>query len=64
MGLYFEGLVLDLILNKGFNFAISLESGKLHNLIERLHSSFIGFNRTCEPSFGKRVENSFMPAAL
>ena len=64
IGLYFEGLVLDPFLNKGFNFAILQESEKLPNLIERLHSSLIGFDKTCEPSFRKRPERSSIPAAL
>ena len=37
---------------------------KLPNLIERLHSSFIGFDKTREPSFRKRRERSSIPAVL
>ena len=51
--LLFEGLVLDPFLNKGFNFAILQESGKLPNLIDRFHSSLMGFDKTREPSFRK-----------
>ena len=57
-------MILDSFLNKGFNFAILQESGKLPNLIERLHSSLIGLNKTRKPSFRKRHERSFIPAAL
>ena len=64
VGLYFERLVFDPSLNKSFNFAILQESGKLPNLIERLHSSLIGFDKTREPSFRKRPERSSIPAAL
>ena len=51
-------------MNKGFNFAILQELGKLPNLIERLHNSLIGFDKTREPSFRKRHERSSIPAAL
>ena len=62
--LEFEGLVLGPFLNKGLNFAILQESGKLPNLTDRLHSSLKGFNKTQEPSFRKRPERSSIPAAL
>ena len=62
--LSFKRLVLDSFLNKGFNFAILQESGKFPNLIERLHSSLIGFDKTLEPSFRKRPKRSSIPAAL
>ena len=61
--LEFEGLVLGPFLNKGLNFAILQESGKLPNLIDGLHSSLMGFDETCEASFRKRPERS-IPAAL
>ena len=62
--LEFEGLVLGPFLNKGLNFAILQELGKLPNLTDRLHSSLKGFNKTQEPSFRKRPERSSIPAAL
>ena len=62
--LEFEGLVLGPFLNKGLNFAILQESGKLPNLTDRLHSSLKGFNKTQELSFRKRPERSSIPAAL
>ena len=40
-------------LNKGVNFAILQESGKLPHLIERLHSSLVDFDKTRETSFRK-----------
>ena len=64
IGLQFERLVLDPFLNKDFNFAILQESGKLPSLIDRLHSSIMGFDKTREPSFRKRPERSSIPAAL
>ena len=51
-------------MNKDFNFAILQESGKLPSLIDRLHSSIMGFDKTREPSFRKRPERSSIPAAL
>ena len=51
-------------MNKGFNFSILQESGKLPNLTDRLHSSLIGFDRSREPSFRKRPERSSIPVAL
>ena len=62
--LEFEGLVLGPFLNKGLNFAILQELGKLPNLIDGLHSSLNGFNKTQEPSFRKRPERSSILAAL
>ena len=49
---------------KGFNFEILQESVKCPNLTERLHSSFIGFDKTCKPSFRKRLESSSLTVAL
>ena len=48
-------------MNKGFNFAILQESG---TLIERLHRSLIGFDKTREPSLRKRPESPSNSAAL
>ena len=62
--LEFEGLVLGPFLNKGLNFAILQESGKLPNLIDGLHSSIIGFDKNCDPSFRIRSERLSIPAAL
>ena len=64
IGLQFKGLVLDPFLNKGFNFAIVKQSGKLPDLIDRLHSSLMVFDKTCEPSFRKQPKKSSIPAAL
>ena len=64
IGLQFEELVLDPFLNKGFSFAILQESGKLPNLIKRLQSSLIGFDKTRESSFTKQPDSSSIPAAL
>ena len=64
IGLQFKGLVLDPFLNKGFNFAILKQSGKLPDLIDRLHSSLMVFDKTCEPSFRKQPKKSSIPAAL
>ena len=64
IGLHFKGLNLDPFLNKAFNFTILQESGKLPNLIEKLHSSLTGFDQTRKPSFRKRPERSSIPAAL
>ena len=55
---------MDPFLNKGFNFAILQESGKLPNLIDRLHSLLMGFDKAREPSFRKRPERSSIHAAL
>ena len=55
---------MNSFLNKGFKFAILKGSRKLPNLIERLQSSLIGFDKTREPSFRKRPERSSIPAAL
>ena len=64
IGLWFERLVLDPFLNKGFDFSILQESGKLPKSIDRLHSSLMGFEKTREPSFRKRPDRSSIPADL
>ena len=48
ISLEFKGLVLDPFLNKGFNFVILQESGKLPNLRDKWQSSLIGFDKTRE----------------
>ena len=62
--LQFEGLVFGPFLSNNFNFAILKVSEKLLNLIERLPSSLIGFNKTHEPSFSKQPKSSSIPAIL
>ena len=57
-------LVLDPFLNKGFNFVILQESGKLPNLRDRWQSSLIGFDKTREHLSEKNPERSSIPAAL
>ena len=54
-------LVLNPLFEKGFKFAILQESEKLLNLIERLHSSLKGFDKTREP-FLRVMESSSIPA--
>ena len=47
-----------------FNFAILQELGKLPNLVRKLHSSLIGFDKTRKLSFRKQPERSSIPKAL
>ena len=55
---------MNTILKKDFNFEILQELVKRLDLIERLHSSLIGFDETCNLSFRKGLGSSSLPVAL
>ena len=62
--LQFDWSVFQPFLNSGFNFAILQASGKLPNVMERLHDSLMGFDKIHAPSFKDFPEIWSIPAAF
>ena len=47
-----------------FNFVTLQELRKLYNLLERLHSSLIGFDKALKQCLREQPESSCIPASL